>query len=193
MPPEIASWPQVGDDSRDQPFQVLAAASRDFDDLFDLPGSSVSGMHKSVTIEKPSVRKPAWTATMASGTVDMLTMSAPSVRNMRYSARVSRFGPGTATSTPFRVGTPSSVAAWRATFDQFAVVGGDHVGKPRTQAVVVDAAQRIFGHQVDVVLDDHDVGQLVVGFIPPAALVTMRISAPRAFITRTGKVTCRME
>jgi len=37
------------------------------------------------------------TATMTSGIKDMPTTSAPSARKRRYSARVSRFGPTTAT------------------------------------------------------------------------------------------------
>ena len=31
------------------------------------------------------------------------------------------------------------------------------------------------------------------GFIPPQALLTISVSHPRAFITRTGKVTCWSE
>src|SRR5687768_4401258 len=65
-------------------------------------GSRASGRHRSVRIEIPSTRIPAWTATMTSGTVDMPTTSAPALRSMRYSARVSRFGPVTATYTPSR-------------------------------------------------------------------------------------------
>ena len=39
--------------------------------------------------EMPSTSMPMWRATMASGTVDMPTASAPSVRNARISAGVS--------------------------------------------------------------------------------------------------------
>src|SRR6185503_2128786 len=62
--------------------------------------SSVSGTALSVITLTPSTRIPACTATMTSGTVDMPTTSAPSVRTIRYSARVSRLGPDTATYTP---------------------------------------------------------------------------------------------
>ena len=41
-----------------------------------------------------------WFATMFSGTVDIPTASAPMKRRNLYSARVSKFGPGTATNTP---------------------------------------------------------------------------------------------
>jgi hypothetical protein len=54
----------------------------------------------SLTIEHPSTRIPQCTATIASGTVDMPTASAPIIRRNRYSARVSKFGPNTATNTP---------------------------------------------------------------------------------------------
>src|SRR5439155_22003117 len=63
-------------------------------------GSSASGRHVSVTIDSPRHFSPQWTATITSGTVDMPTTSAPSWRRKRYSARVARFGPGTATNTP---------------------------------------------------------------------------------------------
>ena len=60
-------------------------------------GSNSSGRHMSVMIEIPSTRMPPWAATSTSGTVDMPTTSAPRPRSIRYSARVSRFGPATAT------------------------------------------------------------------------------------------------
>src|SRR5580765_1648591 len=62
-----------------------------------LAGSRASGRHWSVMIEIPSTFIPSCTATMTSGTVDIPTTSAPIARSMRYSARVSRFGPVTAT------------------------------------------------------------------------------------------------
>src|SRR5262249_25531305 len=61
--------------------------------------SRASGRHMSVTMDRPSTRRPQWTATMTSGTVDMPTTSAPAWRRKRYSARVSRLGPATATKT----------------------------------------------------------------------------------------------
>ena len=68
--------------------------------LATFAGSKASGRHMSVTIENPTTRIPQWTATITSGTVDMPTTSAPITRRKRYSARVSKFGPGTATNTP---------------------------------------------------------------------------------------------
>ena len=62
-----------------------------------LAGSRASGKHMSVITDSPSTRIPACTATITSGTVDMPTTSAPMCRRKRYSARVSRFGPVTAT------------------------------------------------------------------------------------------------
>ncbi len=41
--------------------------------------------------------------------------------------------------------------------DQLPVVGLDHVGEAGPQRIVVHADQRVAEHQVDVVLDDHDV------------------------------------
>ena len=43
---------------------------------------------------KPSTSMPQWAATMASGTVDMPTASAPRTRAARTSAGVSYWGPG---------------------------------------------------------------------------------------------------
>src|SRR5207247_683496 len=60
-------------------------------------GASASGKHWSVTIDTPSTRIPTWRAAITSGTVLIPTTSAPMPRNMRYSARVSRLGPATAT------------------------------------------------------------------------------------------------
>ena len=48
---------------------------------------------------------------MTSGTVDMPTASAPSVRNARISAGVSKLGPLHARYTPRCNGTPSRAAA----------------------------------------------------------------------------------
>src|SRR4051794_40947535 len=49
----------------------------------------LSGEQMLVIVERPSTRKPAWTAMIASGTVDMPTASASKYRSMRISARVS--------------------------------------------------------------------------------------------------------
>src|SRR5262249_7792431 len=41
--------------------------------------------------------------------------------------------------------------------DQGGIVGAAHRGEARAEAVVVPADQRVGAHEVDVVLDDHDV------------------------------------
>src|SRR5437588_2937724 len=74
-------------------------------------GSSASGKQISVITDRPRLRSPQWTPTMTSGTVDMPKDSAPIPRKKRYSARVSRFGPGTATKTPL----------WQAIFSSWAI------------------------------------------------------------------------
>src|SRR5262249_21714715 len=81
-----------------------------------LTGARASGRHMSVTTENPSTRSPLWTPTITSGTVDMPTTSAPRPRRKRYSARVSRFGPVTATKTPRCATMFSSNAARSASF-----------------------------------------------------------------------------
>src|SRR6185503_767967 len=77
-------------------------------------GSSASGRHMSVMIENPRTRRPWCTAVITSGTVLIPTRSAPTARSMRYSARVSRFGPATATYTPSRSVIVRSTATARA-------------------------------------------------------------------------------
>ena len=49
-----------------------------------------------VIADTAATRRPQWRARIASGTVDMPTASAPSVRNARISAGVSKLGPQTA-------------------------------------------------------------------------------------------------
>ena len=92
-------------------------------------GSSASGRHWSVMIEMPMTRMPSCTATITSGTVDMPTTSAPIARSIRYSARVSRLGPVTATYTPSRSMMPSSSAAFRASARSSGSYGADMSGK----------------------------------------------------------------
>src|SRR6185503_2400413 len=86
---------------------ACAAFARTFGTL---TGSSASGRQRSVTTANASTRMPACTAAIVSGTSDMLTRSAPPHRRNRYSARVSRFGPATAASTPSWSGIRSSRA-----------------------------------------------------------------------------------
>src|SRR5690606_32018843 len=73
-------------------------------------GSSASGRQEAVVIAHPRTRIPMCPATITSGTVLMPTTSAPMPRSIRYSARVSRLGPGTATYTPRRSGMRNSSA-----------------------------------------------------------------------------------
>ena len=120
-------------------------------------GSRASGRHRSVTIEKPRTLSPAWTATRTSGTVDIPTTSAPMPRRNRYSARVSRFGPGhrhvdTAVGDDVRLQRDLQGQSL-----ELPVVGLDQVGEPGAEPVVVGADQRVDAHQVDVVLDDDEV------------------------------------
>ena len=49
-----------------------------------------------VIADTAATRRPAWRARMTSGTVLMPTASAPSVRNARISAGVSKLGPAVA-------------------------------------------------------------------------------------------------
>ena len=100
---------------------------------------------------------PACTPTITSGTVDMPTTSAPMPRRKRYSARVSRFGPGTATKTPLWHTIFSSRAIRWASSSSSTIIRLAHVGKARAEAIVVLADERIVAHEVDVVLDQHDV------------------------------------
>ena len=86
---------------------------------------------------------PAWTPTITSGTVDMPTTSAPMPRRKRYSARVSRFGPGTATNTPLWTDDLFLQGDALRQREQLAVVGPAHVGKADAEAVVVVADERI--------------------------------------------------
>lgn len=60
-------------------------------------GCKNSEKHSSVIIEKPITLIFIWQATITSGIVLMPTTSAPTIRKKRYSALVSRFGPGTET------------------------------------------------------------------------------------------------
>ena len=59
--------------------------------------SSASGRHWSVMTATARTRIPMCRAAITSGTVDIPTTSAPMARSMRYSARVSSWGPTTAT------------------------------------------------------------------------------------------------
>src|SRR5208337_3055330 len=65
-----------------------------------LSGVAPSPAARLVTQEMPSTSIPMCRATIVSGTVDMPTSVAPSVRKARISAGVSKLGPGVARYTP---------------------------------------------------------------------------------------------
>src|SRR6185437_5469069 len=92
-------------------------------------GASASGRHWSVMIDTPSTFIPMCTAVITSGTVLIPTTSAPMARSMRYSARVSRFGPVTATYTPSRSVIPVSAAMRRASERSDTSYGIERSGK----------------------------------------------------------------
>src|SRR5699024_2839160 len=75
-------------------------------------GSPVTPAARLVTREAASTSSPSPRAATTSGTVDIPTRSAPSVRSMRISAGVSYWGPGIAAYTPSAGREP--VAATRA-------------------------------------------------------------------------------
>ena len=106
------------------------------------------------------MRIPLCTATITSGTVDMPTTSAPIIRKKRYSARVSRLGPVTATITPRC--TASFLVAISANGNQLRSVGVAHIGKARAEPIIVDAHERIIAHEVDLIVDDHHIAGHVV-------------------------------
>src|SRR5207245_10213587 len=91
-------------------------------------GASASGRHWSVMIETPSTLIPVCTAVMTSGTVLIPTTSAPRARSIRYSARVSRFGPVTATYTPSRRLMPRPSATARPSARRPATYASDMSG-----------------------------------------------------------------
>ncbi|MEY3457567.1 MAG: hypothetical protein RL215_724, partial [Planctomycetota bacterium] len=51
-------------------------------------------------------------------------------------------------------------------FDERFGVGLAHVGKPWSESIIVDAAQGVIGHEVDVVFEDDDVSELKVWIHP---------------------------
>ena len=66
-----------------------------------------------VTIERAATRRPQCLAAIASATVDMPTVSAPSTRSILISAGVSKQGPSQPANTPPWTGMPTSnAAAW---------------------------------------------------------------------------------
>ena len=81
-------------------------------------------------IEMPTPASPAWIATITSGTVDMPTTSAPMARSIRYSARVSRFGPGHRDVHAFAQHDPQLERDRAGQRAQLGIVRRRHVGKP---------------------------------------------------------------
>ena len=95
----------------------------------------------------------------------------------------------TATTDAAVAGEVFLASDFEAGFDQLAVVRLRHVGEARAEAVVVDADERVVAHEVDVVVDDHDVAAWYMR-VHAAARRWRRsaVSQPSAFMTRTGSV-----
>jgi hypothetical protein len=47
--------------------------------------------------------------------------------------------------------------------DQRFCIGLAHIGKAWPNPIIIDTTERVIGHQVDVVFEDDDVGELEVG------------------------------
>ena len=114
----------------------------------------------------------------------MPTTSAPIARRKRYSARVSRFGPATATYTPSRRAIPCSGGDRARERPQRRVVRRGHVGKARAEPIVVRPDERIVAEQVDVVGDQHQVAGRPVRIHSAAGVRHDRASSRRARAAR---------
>ena len=108
-----------------------------------------------VIAETAATRSPAWRARITSGTVDIPTASAPSVRNVRISAGVSKRRAGGG-----QVDALGELDLQRARGvvqpgAQLRVVGVAQAREARADRVVVGAGERVDAEQVDVVGDRH--------------------------------------
>ena len=156
------------------------------------PAPAASGKHWSVMIEKPSDLRPAWTATMTSGTVDMPTQSAPMPRRKavlgpRLQARSADAGDE---DPLLHRDLSSSIAHLLGQRDQLRIVRMTHVGKSQAEPFVVGTDQRIAAQQVDVIVDQHNVpfSTTAGSCFCRRRWETRSVLQPRAFMTRTGKV-----
>ena len=82
----------------------------------------------------PSTSMPMCRATIVSGTVDMPTSVAPSVRKARISAGVSKLGPGVARYTPSSSANPSSLRCFLRQRAQRHAVSLRHIEEAQSRA-----------------------------------------------------------
>src|SRR5256886_12282620 len=153
-------------------------------------GASASGRHWSVMIDTPSTRIPTCTAAITSGTVLIPTTSAPSPRSMRYSARVSRLGPATATYTPSRSRIRSSSATWRARARSGSSYGCDMSGKRRPSVSSFGPTSGLSPSRLMWSAMSIRSPGFHSGCMPPQAFETTRMPAPSRRSTRTGSAIC---
>ena len=135
---------------------------------------------------KPSTCMPQWAATMASGTVDMPTASAPSVRARRTSAGVSYCGPGKYMYTPSRREISSALAVCRATYRSAGVYTWLISGNRGPNSSRLGPHRGLTPKSlIWSVMSMMSPAEKLV-FTAPAALVTIIASAPSSRSTRTG-------
>ena len=111
--------------------------------------------------DMPSTLMPACRAAMTSSHTLMATVSAPSVRNARISARVSKLGPSTPRYTPSCTRTPVSAAASCAQRAQMRVEAVQHGEEALRHVGSVKVRNGIAPRQVDLVVHDAEVSHLV--------------------------------
>ena len=157
-----------------------------------LAGFSASGRHMSVITERPRTRIAAVDGHQNfgyGGHADGVGADGPkAVFGPGLQVR-----PGYGRINTFVGGEILMPGDFQGKLDQRRMVRAAHVRETGAQRIFVRADKRVSQHEVNVVLDDHYVAEAKLGFKPPQAFETMSSSAPRAFITRTGKVICRCE
>ena len=141
-------------------------------------------------IDTPSTRIPRCTAAITSGTVLIPTTSAPNPRSMRYSARVSRLGPATATYTPSRSTMRSSSATRRASARSRSSYGCDMSGKRGPSVSSFGPTSGLSPSRLMWSAMSIRSPGLHSGCMPPQAFETTRIPAPSRRSTRTGSAIC---
>ena len=121
--------------------------------------------------------------TITSGTVDIPTTSAPICRRKRYSARVSRFGPGTATNTPLWQTIFSSRATrWARRISSWSY-GSLISGKRRPSRSSFLPTRGL--SPIKLMWSSMSIMSPLshCGFMPPDALLTISTSHPKAFVS----------
>ena len=109
--------------------------------------------------EIPSTSTPMWRATMASGTVDMPTASAPMVLRYRTSAGVSYRGPvagGIDTMPQLHAQLSARVVGNPAQVRRIHI---RQIGKPDAESIVIWTRERIGAQQIDVIVDHHQISR----------------------------------